>query len=573
MKFSFCFFLLFFVGFVMAQEAFEIKNYQVVINIDESGKLHVNEILDVFFKEKRRGLIREIPYVYKTREQQYKTPITNIKVKDHKVKVADQSGNKKLRIGDANKYLLGDQRYEISYDVGGAVVRYDDHDEFYWNVIGFESEVETNVASFSIRFPTEWADSLSQYVAYTGRNGSKTADLYLTKKGGQFSAATTKSLGAYEGITFAANLPKGLVTSSMQSFASSSSSSPAKAAPTPRPAFVNWLVGIPIAIAAFLLGLWNKVKSKTRLEKKPQDRYYPPEGFNPAEVGTFWDYTVHNRDIISLLPYWGELGVISIKPLDHSDGDMYFNKLSELPAGSTDYEYYFYSKLFEESDLVLLSDLKEKFHTSMSSTSGKIKEAVIKRPLYDPEYKRTFHSNKIVAALFILILMGILSMMLFEAFLAGAGFILLGIILFIIRASEPALSSQGKQIKNELRGLYNWLKNPETEKLDALVKKDPNYLFSVFPYAIAFGLDKTWQKSMDHMHIDPPIWYDTSGLNMSTRGYTMARLASDFQPKEIAQVFTSSPAPKGGSGGGNFSGGGFSGSAGGGMGGGSVSSW
>ena len=572
MKFIFYFSILFFSGSLFSQEAFDIKNYQVLINVDVSGNLHVNEILNVHFKEKRRGLIREIPFIYSINEQRYETAISNIKVKNHPVKVTTKSGKKNLRIGDANTYLIGDQKYDISYDVEGAIIRYESHDEFYWNVIGFESNVKFEVASFSIRFPTEWADSLSQYVAYTGRNGSRTADLYLTKKGGQFSGATTKALSAYEGITFAANLPKGLVSSTMKSLASSGISSTKKTS-SPRPFFVNWLVGIPIAIAAFLLGLWKKVKPKTRLDKSPSTRYYPPEGFTPAEVGTFWDFTVHNRDIISLLPYWGELGVISVKPLAHSDGDMYFNRLTELPEGSTDYEHFFYNKLFEESNLVLLSDLKEKFHTSMSSTSGKIKDAVLKRPLYDPSYKNTFHSGKIVAALIFLILSGILSMVLFQAFIAGAGLILIGIVLFIIRVSEPALSSQGNQIKNELKGLYNWLKDPAPEKLNAIMKEDPNYLFSMFPYAIAFGLDKTWQKSMDHMQIRPPIWYDTSGLNMSTQGYTMARLANDFQPKEIAQVFTSSPAPKGGSGGGDFSGGGFSGSAGGGMGGGSVSSW
>ena len=205
----------------------------------------------------------------------------------------------------------------------------------------------------------------------------------------------------------------------------------------------------------------------------------------------------------------------------------------------------------------------------MSSTASKIKKAVLVRPLYDEAYKQAFKSHWITGAIIFLILLGIATMLIFEAFTAGIGMMIIAIGLLIVRVAEPALSDEGKRIKNHLKGLREWLKAPSPEKLNELMEHDPNYLFSMFPYAIAYGLDDSWQKSMDDMHIDPPVWYDTSGIHMTTGGYTMGRMISDFQPKEIGQVFNSMPPPPKSSSGG----GGFSGSGRGGMGGGSVSSW
>ena len=41
--------------------------------------------------------------------------------------------------------------------------------------------------------------------------------------------------------------------------------------------------------------------------------YYPPEGLPPAEAGAFIDDKTDNRDIISLLPYWGGQGYLKIR--------------------------------------------------------------------------------------------------------------------------------------------------------------------------------------------------------------------------------------------------------------------
>lgn len=566
-------FLSLFLSFaVSGQEAFDIKNYQVQINVNGQGNLQVDEILDVYFNEERRGIIREVPYIYTIQGERYIADISNIEVAGHKSKISRSRGMVNLRIGDPNIYLNGEQRYKISYDVDAAVVQYEDHDEFYWNVIPFNSDVESEIASFSIRFPEAWADSLTSYQAYTGRSGNKTADLFLKKTGAQFSAATTKPLGIREGITFAVHVPKGLVSSTVKPFVSKKAAKKARQESSKLFQTVSkWAVGIPIAIALFLLGLWNKVKPKSKLEKDPPLQYHAPVGFNPAEVGTFWDYTAHTHDIIALLPYWGDQGTIKIKPLEKSEGDMYFTKVAELPHDSYDYEFFFFNELFADGDVVLLSDLKEKFYTTMPKTASRIKKAVLKRPLYDEAYKRTFHNHWVTAGILFLIMFGIATMLIFEAFVAGIGMFLIAIVLLIIRVSEPALSTKGKEIKNHLKGLKKWLKDPAPDKLNNLMKEDPNYIFQMFPYAIAFGLDRSWQQSMDDMHIEPPTWYDTSSIHMSTGGgYTMGRMISDFQPKEIGQVFNSTPPPANN---GSSGGGGFSGSAGGGMGGGSVSSW
>ncbi|MEL6123144.1 MAG: DUF2207 domain-containing protein, partial [Bacteroidota bacterium] len=462
-------------------------------------------------------------------------------------------------------YLEGDVKYTIDYRVSGAIVSYDTHDEFYWNVIPFNSDVPIDLASFSIRFPSAWADSLAEYVAFAGRYGSRDEELVVSNRGTRYSAATTRRLNPGEGMTFAVRLHKGLAKASYLTSASSSTNSKV------HPAWMRWLVLLPLGIGALILSIWNRLNPR-RVKPDPIVTFYPPTGFSPAEVGTFYDHRVHQRDIISLLPYWGELGYIKIQPLSGSEHDMTFIKQKNLPDGSPSYQTHFFEELFKHSDVVLLSDLRHKFHQTMTSTSYKVYREVLSRPLYDESYRSVFHSwRTILAGLFCTMAGALLCA--FGVILAGIGMILIGLILFILRAMEPRLSTHGQEMKHHLQGLRMWLADPDPEELTILLKKDPNYLYRMFPFAVAFGLDQSWQKRLGEFEtLEPPIWLDTSAMALPTNAFTMGHLASAFQPRVISKVFTSTPPSSGGSGG-SFSGGGFSGSAGGGMGGGSVGSW
>ena len=144
-----------------ADDGFVIRSYHVEVLLQEDGVIKVIEDIQVDFKERRRGIFRTIPTVYDSNgNDQYQVDIEDIEVSNWNYKVSTKRNEKEIRIGDADRYLTGVHNYRITYRVYGAIARYEDSDEFYWNIIGPEWEAPIGAASYEVRFPYGWNLSL-----------------------------------------------------------------------------------------------------------------------------------------------------------------------------------------------------------------------------------------------------------------------------------------------------------------------------------------------------------------------------------------------------------------------------
>ena len=549
-----------------AREAFVIENFQVVATISDDGSFTVQEKISVNFTEERRGIFRNIPTANEYDGRRQDIRISDIRVDNWQSKISRQRGGLTIRIGNPDRYVRGRQEYSISYKVENGILQTEMHDEFYWNLTGTEWDTDIQNTSFSIRYPSEWQGQITEYIAFSGYAGETGSSIYLDQSPGVISGASSVPLSPKQGVTVAVKIPKGLFTqlSSPNSIITEGSDN--------RPSSSNrWYILIPLAFLTFLYNSWRRFGKRTRYIYNVEDQHFAPDNLSPAEVGTFYDYRVNRRDLISLLPYWGELGLLTIKPIEGKDGDFYFAKLKDIPSDRPAYERLFFNTLFERGDTVLLSDLKEEFYSTMHKVSSKIKKDVMKKELYDEKAYSMFHSGWMIAAFFILVLGGILTIVFLQAIIAGIGCIMTGIFALILHFLKPKHSEKGEVLHAKLEGLYNFLKNPDGKVLDSLMKDDPGYLNRMFPYALAFGLDKTWSKQFNDLYSQPPDWYINPALYHTSGMMNYGRFANDFKPHKIEKVFYSAPASSssGGSGGGGFSGG----SVGGGFGGGGGGSW
>ena len=135
---------------LLGDDGFIIKSYDVEVLLQEDGVIKVVENIQVDFTERRRGIFRTIPTVYDANgDANYRVDIEDIEVSNWNYKVSNKRREKEIRIGDADRYLSGIQNYRITYRAYGAIARYEDSDEFYWNVIGPEWEVPIESASYS----------------------------------------------------------------------------------------------------------------------------------------------------------------------------------------------------------------------------------------------------------------------------------------------------------------------------------------------------------------------------------------------------------------------------------------
>ncbi|MBK7885680.1 MAG: DUF2207 domain-containing protein [Chitinophagaceae bacterium] len=128
-------------GTIQAQEYFTIKQYDVAVKVNKDASLDITETIKVNFTQPRRGIFRLIPFKYKLQplgdgiekaDRQMEsggythTLIEDIKVEGWEYKVSNQGNYKEIRIGNANKYLNGNQQYIIHYKLLNAINFYKD---------------------------------------------------------------------------------------------------------------------------------------------------------------------------------------------------------------------------------------------------------------------------------------------------------------------------------------------------------------------------------------------------------------------------------------------------------------
>lgn len=543
-----------FSGSLNAQD-FIINNYDIELKLTPEGSFDIREQMDVVFLKKSRGIKKSIPTRIKHNGFVNHIGLTNVDVVGDNFKVFDKSGRRIIQVGDKDKYIVGPKSYDYSYRIPNAVLHEKTHAELYYDLVsGWDVPIEK--VTYSIILHDTLTMALSDYIVNTGASGGNNKDATIQKIGKRLFGESIKPLNANENITVALKLPLGFVN-------------------TPEvteyiPVYKkDKLWAIPLALLGAFIAFFIRSR-KDESDNDISDKYFPPVGFSPAEVGTYYDGIVHTEDIVSLLPYWAQQGYISItnNNMEGKENDIYFRKIKNLSHGTPEYQKIVFNGLFEEGSMVMLSELKNEIYRSHYKAEKEIKDNLKRKDLYDQEYYEKFKTGKLIFLFFILFAAAVLIFILTPYVITGLVTILAGLVSFVFHFVPAKKSKKGIVIKNHLLGLRNFLKNIDAEKTEDLLLDHPNYFEDIFPYAVAFGLEKSWLEKIESLDLDAPSWYAYEGTN-GTSTATMASFSKDFSIPTIKSVFTSAPASTSGA----SSGGGFSGgSAGGGIGGGG-SSW
>ena len=558
-------FFFFFIASTAIGQGFDIRSFDVRMEVSEDGTYRIQETIKTFFHEEKRGIFREIPMRYKVDGKEYRVVPYDIEVVDQPSKISNRKGYKRIRIGDPDVYLEGDVTYVIRYKVDGAYLNYEDRTELLWDLTGTENLANIEYVSFTIELPDETQLSKEDMKLYNGYPGSDNEEGGLVQFNDRIGGELNKTIVPGQGVSLALKLPAGYFSGSS---AYEKRESGNGGVDIDRSFPTDYTAPLPIAIILGIIMWFRRKGRRPDAYKNIEERHYPPEGMNAAEVGAFYDFTVHNSDIVSMIPDWGRRGLIEMRviPSDGSDKEVYFYKTGELTGEEPGYERDFFNGLFADGDQVMLKDLKNKFYKTMSETSASLKKWVRDYPLYDGEAESVFKSNNLIIGSILLMCMGVLMIVMWKLIVSGVGLIVAGVVLLVIRFMRLKLSDEGVRLRRELLGLKEFLKNPNSDDIYQLQKDDPEYLDKMFPYVVAFGLDKEWKKMMksrDDSYAAPAWYYYGNDGHDSAQSY--GQFTDSFSPKEITSVFSSSPASSssGGSSGGGSVGGGFGGGGGG----------
>lgn len=275
------FFLVFGAGVTAAQAQEVIERYDVDIAVDAKGGIAVHERIRVFATggQIRRGIYRDWPAT--ARGFLGSKLVTAYNITDVRRDGVSEPyhtqfmGNSlRLYIGDAATYLTPHQSYtyDIRYYVPDQIDYYDEFDELYWNAIGTEWIFPINEAHVTVRFPD--GARIKQYSVYTGAKGSQGTNFIANVDGGVLDITTKRTLSPYNGMTFAAAIPKGFVSQPKMNFLSRFNRA--------HPGFFIVLFGLIVTVY-WVHRVWQR-SGKDPLSRGNAPFYTPPESISPTEA-------------------------------------------------------------------------------------------------------------------------------------------------------------------------------------------------------------------------------------------------------------------------------------------------
>jgi len=591
-----------------AQEDWVIRSFDARYVIEESGAVGITEEITADFgSEQRHGIFRDIRVRQKHNDDSNRLyNITGISVTDGllpvQFEVSEEGANLRIKIGDPDVLVSGSQRYAISYTLNGALNSFDDHDELYWNVTGYEWEVTINEPSATVSAP---GPGIQRVTCYEGPTGStETCESSFDETSASFQAGSALPPGSE--LTVVVGLRKGLVEVAPPVLVDANENVLEQA----RDMFKLSAATIPLtgivglAVLAAMGRQWW-VAGRDRWfgdmyyvhENPPEDtkpllaretvvvEYTPPavgrgRRMRPAEIGlllderadtldvsaTIVDLAVRRHILIKELPKEGIFGVF--KSQDYElvrQPGVEETSSSGSRDGLLSYEDRLKDALFEAGDTVKLSELKNKFHDDLTEVKSDLYGEAVQSLKLFPANPDTVRKAYRVVGVVIAIVGGVSAYLLGKAFgagLLGVPIVAGGVLLFFLAPLMPRRTAQGQLLYRRCLGFRLYMTKAETERQSFAEKA--NLFEEYVPYAIIYGCVKKWAKAFEGLGLEErgTNWY------VGRRGFAVATFADslgDFS-ESISGVMASTP---GGSGGSGFGGGGSAGGGGGGGGGGS----
>ena len=388
-------FLVFCVSFAFASDYY-IRNMDVSITVGNNAVHHIVETIDVCFEGPHHGIVREIPLDYTDYDGRTVARVRNLQCSDDYDSERD-NGYLVMKIGSSSRYVSGDVRYVISYDYDLGADYNDGYDLFYMNIIGTDWECPINNATFSITLPYVRSGEFGTPGAYfdyiygntyftSGSYGSTSGNLEATLEqldgGDLLIRGKAQGLHSYEGITIKIDLPDNWYTGARV---------PWDLRPVMK--YVSPAAGILLALLAFVVwAVFGKDATPIIVA-----RFEAPDGFSPLQVGYVADNNVDDKDVISMLFYWADQGLLSIE--EKKNNKYEFTKLKDImdyavESGRNvpDFERTLFNGFFKKCDVgdkVTFKDLeKNNFYETIQKTKAGTKGFFVKdRALEDRKSK------------------------------------------------------------------------------------------------------------------------------------------------------------------------------------------
>jgi len=552
-----------FSGVAVADE--RILSYHSDILVRPDGWIEVAETIRVRAEgnQIRRGIYRDMPTDYRdifgnNFEVLYEPRSVTRDGNPESFHSEEIRGGVRAYFGSSDRFLApGEYTYVYRYDAGRMLGFFDDMDELWWNVNGFNWDFPIDSVTATVTLGFNAPANALQVAAWQGSFGSRESGAAEVDGSGKAVFRATRQLGQLENLSISVRWPKGYVQEpgDVQKLIWLLADN------------VNLLVALLglVAMLAYYIPVWRNY-GKDPAPGVIFTRYEPPQKFSPASLRYIENMGYDNKTMtagVISLAVKGYLRIIEEdgeQTLEHTDPGA---DASLLAAGEKE----LHDALFKDGDRVTLVDDNHEIIGGARTAH--------ERSLKGDYHKRYFRTNGLLNLPPILfgVVAAAVALRLGPSFFVFATIVamILVFLLFAILLKRP--TGLGRKLMDEIAGFREYLEIAEKDELNLRnpPEKTPQLFEAYLPFALALGVEQAWAERFSRIFAAlrgpngtawQPAWYNGTWSGSHDFGSNLGTMS-----KSLGTAISSSVSPPGSSssgGGGGFSGGGGGGGGGGG---------
>ena len=590
--------------------------FNVDVKVHQNNSYDFTETVGTVFNTEGHGIYRNVPIEF----DGIKERVDSGWCSTDELTTYEENGFYIMQMGSADSYISGEHEFCYGYKITFRDDRDDSGDYMYIDVLPTDWQTPIGSADIHIEMPQAIdPEKVTVYMGKYGAENSDTLDSWEITEGKNIDIHA-EDLEKGVGITILARMPEGYWVGVEDGQGAKTMS-----------------MGIPAVLAVLLGLLWARFGRRQHIVETIEFR--PPDGITPAEIGLIIDGVLDKKDMVSMFVYFAQKGYMTIEEVGKKK--FMFTKIKDIDPDEKQFAQVLFNGLFMDGDVVHTSNMSEDFAYEYRTACNLLEDEygnitplsttllqrlsgialyifavaipvmgagyMLRGELYifaamltaviaiflmgriRKSYKLRMSGKKSGSKAYRMILWAInAAALLATAVAVGSAFesVILGAVYFLgFGACEVfnvycgRISEKAADIMGRVLGLRTFIQTAEVDRIEALAEDDPEYFYSVLPYAYVMGLTNKWIKKFENINVTPPEWYSTydafgpdvmifhMGDSMGSMTSAVTTSVADFLPESI---FTGSDSGGGWSDGGGFSGGGggFSGGGGGGGGGG-----
>lgn len=537
---------------VHAPDGYYFTKYRVEMQVHADNTYSVTERISANFLEDSHGLFRMVPTSMHCKrdfseaqdgsqvvQKRYDVDITNVSVSEEFVDEGDLGSVRSLRIGSADRMIIGPHHYEIKYTCELGNDEIPQGDLFFHSVLGTGWDCDIDTFQFAVHFDNPLSkaelDKLQIYCGPEGSHKNFKDQIVISIDSCNIVGAATK-LAPQNGVTLYLPLREGYFSGVFHN------------------CYVELAyIVITVAIVIFIFVLFKMFRTREDHITKVIS-FHPPKNMSSAAVGAFYDGSVDNRDIVSLIPWFASLGMLTI---DNTANNPVLHKKTSPDAPRVfAEESLLYNALFSASDTLNLSQkTSQAFGEAWLKCKSKLsKKYVDDLVLFD---SKTFNYHllgafatafafcwgtfadggwliggvttfvALVLAVFnwnvriskyttavVMALVNIVGLyilgLLYSTMFANYLYLPLPLMntLFVLMSLSTIFIQRlwyynPKHLEKlgVIQGLEEFINTAEKQQLESLQAEDEQYYYRILPYAIAFGLAEKWADKFKDLHV------------------------------------------------------------------------